>query len=152
MPASEIRGRADNFRVIFDQVWDRLWPLLSNAGTDQEVIDAFLAGAVPYAQEFVPHLANLIYRVLHERRFPKRRQAQVNFLADSLGGWGLVAPRSSRDICERDRLREERTTYIIRYEVYVECSCGFKGRSKNLACRKCSAKINFGFAPLHGVF
>jgi len=152
MPASEIRGRADNFRVILDQVWDRLWPLLSNAGTDQEVIDAFLAGAVPYAQEFVPHFANLIYRVLHEPRFPKRRQPQINFLADSVAGCGLVAPRSARDICERERIKEKRATYIIRYEVYVECSCGFKGRSKNLACRKCGAKINFGFAPLHAVF
>jgi len=26
---SEIRGRADNYRFIFGQVWDRLWPRLS---------------------------------------------------------------------------------------------------------------------------
>jgi len=70
---TEIRGRADNYRSILGQVWGRLWPRLSQARTDQEVIDSFLEGASPYAQEFVPALANLISRVLHERKFPNDR-------------------------------------------------------------------------------
>jgi len=78
--------------------------------------------------------------------FPKRRQPQINFLADSLAGLGLVTPRSSRDICEKERARLKRAHHIIRYEAYVECSCGFKGRSHNHACRKCGAKIDFRFA------
>ena len=141
---SDLRGRADNYRFIFEQVWDKLWPAVSTAGTDQEVVDAFLENACPYAQEFVPALGNLIFRVLHEPKFPKRREARVNFLADSLAGLGIVAPRSSRDICQKDRIREKRTHRIIRYEFYVECSCGFRGRSHDHACRKCGATIDFG--------
>jgi hypothetical protein len=140
---TEIRGRADNYRFILGQVWDRLWPRLSQALTDQEVIDAFLEGASPYAQEFVPALANLIFRVLRERKFPKRPEAQINFLADALAGLGYVSPRSSRDICQKQRTREKRAHHILRYEFYVECSCGFKGRSHNHACRQCGAKIDF---------
>lgn len=142
---SEVRGRADNYRIILDQVWDRLWPRLSQAGTDQEIIDAFLESANPYSQEFVPNLAHLIFRVLHEPKFPKRRVPRINFLADSLAAYGMITPRSSRDICERERARQKRTHHIIRFEVYVECSCGFKGRSRNHACRKCGAMIDFGF-------
>ena len=148
MRPSELRGRADGYRFIFNQVWDRLWPRLSRALTDQEVIDSFLEGANPYAQQFVPGQANLILRVLGERKFPKRREAQVSFLADSLAALGDVAPRSSRDICQKERAREKRTHHIIRFEVYVECSCGFKGRSRNHACRKCGAQIDFGFDPM----
>ena len=148
MRPTEIRGRADNYRFIFAQVWDRLWPRLSQVLTDQEVIDAFLGGASPYAQEFVPALANLIFRVLRERKFPKRPEAQINFLADSLAGLGYVSPRSSRDICQKQRTREKRAHHILRYEFHVECSCGFKGRSNNHACRQCGAKIDFDLSRL----
>ena len=44
---------------------------------------------------------------------------------------------------ERDRF--EHAHQIIRYEFYVECSCGYKGHSRNHACRKCGAQIDFGF-------
>jgi hypothetical protein len=145
---TEIRGRADNYRFIFGKVWDRLWPKLSQALTDQEVIDAFCEGASPYAQDFVPGLANVISRVLREPKFPKRSEAQINFLADSLAGLGYVAPRSSRDTCQRERAREKYAYHIVRYEVYVECSCGFKGRSHDHACRKCGAKIDFELSRL----
>jgi hypothetical protein len=143
---SEVRGRADHYRSILDQVWDRVWPRLSQARTDQEVIDAFLESAKPYAQNFVPSLAKLIFRVLREPKFPKRRETQVNFLADSLAGLGTVAPRSSRDLCERERARAKRAHHIVRWEVYVECSCEFTGQSHNRACPKCGAEIDFGLA------
>ncbi len=45
---SVIRGRADNYRSTLKHVWDRLWPRLSQARTDQQVIDAFLESANPY--------------------------------------------------------------------------------------------------------
>lgn len=144
MRRSEIRGRADNFRFIFGQVWDRLWPRLLRATTDQGVIDSFLECATPYAQEFVPALANLIFRVLRDPKFPKRREAQINFFADSLAALGYVAPRSSRDICQKERTKEKRAHHILRYEFYVECSCGLKGRSRDHACPKCGAEIEFG--------
>jgi len=151
MRPSEIHGRADNYRFIFDRIWDHLWPRLSRAQTEQEAVDAFLELASPYAQEFVPGLANLIIRVLQDPGFPKRREAQINFMADSLAGLGYVAPRSSRDICQKERARQKRAHHILRYEVYIVCSCGFKGHSHNHACPKCGAEIDFGFSDL-GVF
>src|SRR5437867_6072956 len=68
---------------------------------------------------------------------------QINFLADSLAGTGIVSPRRSRDICAAERAKEKRTHRIIRFEFYVECSCGYKGPSENHACRKCGATISF---------
>ncbi len=145
---SEIRGRADNFQFILTQVWDRLWPLIANARTAEEVTQAFQEGCNPYAHEFVPSLSNLILKVLSETKFPARREAQIHFLADSLAGIGRIAPRYSRDVCEQERAADARARHIIRYEVYVECTCGYKGHSQNHACKKCGAKIDFGFAPL----
>ena len=45
MRASELRGRADNYRWIFDQVWERLWPLVSKAESEEEVRKALEEGA-----------------------------------------------------------------------------------------------------------
>jgi hypothetical protein len=132
-------------------VWDRLWPLLSSAQTEDEVIKAFQEGASPYDRELMPALASLVLKVVHEAKFPKRREAQINFLADSLAGVGWVTPRRSRNICEQERAKEKSTHEIIRYEYYVECSCGYKGRSRNHACPKCGAKISFGFGSVFGV-
>ncbi len=147
---SEIGGRGENFHDILDQVWERLWPLLSGAQAEEDVTKAFQKGARPYDREFVPSLSNLILKVLRERKFPKRRDARITFLADSLAGVGRIAPRYSRDICQKERARKKRTHHILLYEVYVECSCGYKGRSRNHACANCGARIEFGFAPLFG--
>lgn len=148
MPASEIRGRADHYGDILAGLWDGLWPVLQKAQTDQDVIDAFEKNPTLDTRKFVPNLANLIFRVLHERKFPKRRDAQIKFLADSIAGLGYIVPRSSRDICEKERAKARRAHHIIRYEVYVECSCGFQGQSRNHACPECGATVNFGFVPL----
>lgn len=144
MRASELRGRADNYRWIFDQVWERLWPLVSKAESEEEVRNALEEGANPYHREFMS-FAPLAFKILGERRFPKRRRAQINFLADSLAGLGLVTPRRSRDICEEERIKGKKAHHIIHYEFYIECSCGHKGRSRDHACPKCGAKIDFGF-------
>jgi hypothetical protein len=145
---SLILGRAESCRTVLDQVWDRLWPLLSQARSEQGVTDAFLEGAKPYAQDFVPNFANLILRVLREPKFPKRREPQITFLADSLAGFDSVTPRSARDICQKERTRRKRAHHILRWEVYVECSCGYRGQSRNQACQQCGTKIEFGFAPM----
>lgn len=139
--STDVAGRAKNFRGILDQVWERLWPLLSNADTTERVIEAFEKGANPYERNFVPHLAELTLRVLNEPVFPRRRKSQIKFLADSLAGVGVVTPRRSRDICAAERAKAERQHHIIRYEFYVECSCGYKGPSKDHACLICGAKI-----------
>jgi hypothetical protein len=149
---SETYGRAGNYRFIFDQVWDRLWPLLSEAQSESEVIAAFQQGASPYDRQFLPWIGQLALRVLREPKFPKRRSAQVDFFADSLAAIGDVTPRRSRDICAQERSKEkaaQRADHIIRYEFFVECSCGYKGQSRDHACPDCGAKIvfNVDFAP-----
>jgi hypothetical protein len=141
--ASEVYGRAENWRDILDQVWERLWPLLSNAQSEAEVTRAFQDGARPYDQTFVPGLSALTLQVLRESTLPKRRKPLLRFLADSLAGVGVVTPRRSRDICAQERANRATAPHILRYEFYVECSCGYKGHSKNHACPKCGAKILF---------
>ena len=146
---SEIRGRADNYRWILDQVWDRLWPLLSAAQTEDDAARAFENGASPYDREFVPR-APLAFKILREKRFLKLRRARINFLADSLAGLDRVSPRRSRDICYEEREKEKRTHHILRYEFYIECSCHYKGHSQDHACPKCGAKIDFGLGSMFG--
>jgi len=139
---SWVRGRADNYRWILNQIWDRVSPRLLKAQTREDVIRSYEgtdlgANALDFVQ-----LADLILQVLKEPKFPKQsRKAQINFLADSIGRRGVVAPRSSRDICEKERARIERLHHIVRYEFWIECSCGYKGRSLNHACPKCEAEI-----------
>jgi hypothetical protein len=79
---SEVSGRAQNYRGVLNQVWDQLWPLLEQAQTKEDVIRAFDERASPYAQEFMPALAGLVLEVMRDRRFPERREPQINFLAD----------------------------------------------------------------------
>jgi hypothetical protein len=148
IPASWIVGRASNYRMMLDGVWDRLWPLLSKVQNEEDVARAFQQSGNPYDREFVP-LAGFVLPVLRETRFPKRRAARIGFLADSLAGAGSVTPRRSRDVCAEWRARDkeaQKAYHIIRYEFLVECSCGYKGRSQNHACVKCGARINFGSA------
>ncbi len=96
----------------------------------------------PYALDLI-RLADVILQVVRDPKFPKRsRQAQINFMADSVAGHGVVTPRSSRDICEKERARIKRVHRIISYEFYVECSCGYKGISRNHACPRCEAEIH----------
>jgi hypothetical protein len=137
----EIVGRADNNRWILGKVWEDLWPWLSRARSDDEITKAFQEGASPYATQFVPAFSALILEVLREKAFPKRRQPQVNFLADSVAAQGAVRPRRSRDICAAERAKAQRAHHIIRCEYYVECSCGYEGPAKDRACRKCGATI-----------
>src|SRR5258708_27454365 len=139
---SVITGRADNYRWILNQIWDRISPRLLKAQTREDVIGSYEGADIGgYALQFV-QLADLILQVLKERKFPKQsRKAHINFLADSIGAHGLVTPRSSRDICERERARIERLHHIVRYEFWIKCSCGYQGRSLRHACPKCEAEI-----------
>ncbi len=139
--ATEVKGRADNYRGILKSVWDSLWPSLSKAQTVDDVT-ATLQNARPYDREFAPW-ASMILTLLKDSSFPTRPWARINFLADSLAGVGLVSPRRSRDICAQERVKSKRAHHILRYEFYVECSCGYEGHSKNHACRKCGAGISF---------
>jgi hypothetical protein len=137
---SAIKGRADNYQGILDHVWNELWPSLSVAQSEEDVVNA-LKKALEYEAQFTPSVP-LILRLLKDPKFPKRRQAQIRFLADSIAGGGTVTARRSRDICAEERAREKRTHHIIRSEFYVECSCGYEGPSLDRACRKCGAAIS----------
>ncbi len=130
---SEIRGRGDHYRILFGQVWNGFRKALLKARTEEEVVRAFDLSP-SYMQEFTS-IAALILKVLREPKFPKRRQSQINFLADSLAGRGRISPRRSRDICEQERNKKER--HIIRREYYIECTCGYKGPALDGGCRKC---------------
>ena len=137
---SEIYGRAQNFQFILNQVWGRLWPLLSQANNEQGVAEAFQSGSRPYEQNFLPYAA-VALETKRERTFPRRARSQQRFLADSLAALGQASPRRSRDICMKERTKAKRAHRIIRYEYYVECSCGYEGPAKDRACRKCGATI-----------
>lgn len=149
---SETSGRGRNYRGILNVVWDQLWPLLEQAQTEEDVTKAFNEGASPYAREFMPALAGLVLEVMHDRRFPVRRKPRINFLADSLAGRGWVRPRRSRDICARERAKEDHKSphKIIRKEFYIECECGYKGPARDDACRKCGAEIPLSLNMLWG--
>lgn len=152
--ASEVIGRAYNYRLIFSQTWGVLGEHLLRATTEEEVLQALDRTA--YKEEFA-HIASLILAVLHDQDFPKRdKEARINFLADSLAARGVVTPRTSRDICARKRAKERSKSahIILRHEFYVECSCGYKGPARDNACRKCGAEIGFSLHELmgHGLF
>jgi hypothetical protein len=136
-----VLGRAENYRTILEQVWDSLWPSLSAAQNAEDVTSA-LENARPYQREFAPWAA-VIFGVLNEKRFPRRKRARINFVADSIAGIPNVSPRRSRDICVEERARKGCAHQIVRYEFYIVCSCGHKGHSFNHACPKCGANILF---------
>jgi hypothetical protein len=138
---SAVRGRADNWRHSLARLWPDLEAPLLAAESAEEVSKAFEA-AMPGSNEFPPH-AELFLRVLKDRRFPKRKKARINFLADSTAGLGLVTPRRSRDICAEERTEATERHQVLRYEYWIECSCGYKGVSQNHSCKKCGAEILF---------
>jgi hypothetical protein len=140
---SVVFGRAENYRRSLGYVWHRLSGALLAATTGEEVIAAFVSHAQPYANEFVPRLAEDILATIHDPKFPKRSGPASNFLADSLAGRPNVVPRTSRDICSNERAKQRvRSPHrILRKEFYIECSCGYKGPARNDACRKCGAQI-----------
>jgi hypothetical protein len=144
IPPSWVRGRADNYRWIFDLFWQHVWPDLSKAETQQDVIQSFARPEVGgYALDLI-RSADLILQVVRDPRFPKhKREAQINFLSDSIAAYGVVTPRSSRDICERERARAKQVHRILYYEFHIECSCGYTGHSRNHACPICGAEIHF---------
>jgi hypothetical protein len=136
---SAVRGRADNWRVSLARLWDELEVPLLSAETADDVSKAFQT-VLPGNNEFPPH-AELIFRVLNDPRFPKRKTARINFLADSSAGLGLVTPRRSRDICAEERAVDAQRHQVIRYEYWIECSCGYEGISQGHCCKKCGAEL-----------
>jgi hypothetical protein len=138
---SAVRGRADNWRVFLARLWPDLEAPLLAAESPDDVSKAFQT-ALPGNNEFPPH-AEVIFRTLKEPNFPNRKKARINFLADSSAGLGIVTPRRSRDICAEERADDVQRHQILRYEYWVQCSCGYKGISQGDRCKKCGAEIMF---------
>lgn len=152
IPASTVFGRAENYRGILTQIWEKLSNPIAAAQNEEEIIAALWDPGQGYVREFMPWAPSGILAVIRDPKFPKTAKAQPGFLADSLGGWPTVTPRTSRDICARERAKQRRKSphHIIRKEYYVECSCGYKGPARDNACRKCGAEIGFSLAELMG--
>jgi hypothetical protein len=111
---------------------------LLKAQTEEEVIRAFDPWP-SYQRDFAP-MASLILQVLRDPKFPKRPEAQMSFLAESLAGVGVISPRRSRDICEQERRKEKKKHYIIRQDFYIECTCRYKGPALQGRCPKCGTE------------
>jgi hypothetical protein len=147
IPLSWVLGRAGNYRNNLAEVWARLREPLLVSTSEAEVIAAFENHAQPYAHDFVPRLASDILQLIRDPKFPKRPEPQISFLAESLGGRPNITPRTSRDICGKERATqraEERARsphQIVRREFHIECSCGHKGPARDDACPECGAKL-----------
>jgi hypothetical protein len=143
IPLNWVTGRAYNYRLQLQQGWTRLEAPLLSAQTVDDVTAAFENHFPSCARDFVPEQTADILALLRDPKFPKRTEAQIKFLADSLGGRPSLSLRTSRDICEKERARERRKSQhrILRNEFYIECTCGYKGPARDNACRKCGAQI-----------
>ncbi len=137
-----MRARSEHLRRSLDQVWNDFAPRLFNSRNAADVKEAFESDPIRLAPiGAMPSWYTVIPRILRERTFPKTRNAQIKFLADSLAGWGDISPRRSRDLCTEARASAARATRILRYEFYVVCSCGYEGPSLNHACQRCGAQV-----------
>jgi hypothetical protein len=145
-PPGDVSARADNYRGFLDNIWDRFWPKLCEAETEEDVISRFREIYSGYS-DLIPARARTILQLKKDRSFPKRRAAQISFLADSLAGLEVVTPRRSRDICAQERAQAKRAHRILRCEYYIECSCGYVGPSYDKACRSCSTAIPAWLVP-----
>ena len=143
--------RADNLRSALKSIWSDMGTALVQATTETEIVRAWNSSHWPSGYLQLPRPEDLARRVLALRattRFPKGVTAQINFMADSLACHEGVSARTCRDLCGKERRRQERLREsnraqgtILRVEWYVECSCGYRGPAKDGACRKCRALI-----------
>ena len=132
---SVVVGSADTYRLWFEQLWPTLGPRLLAARSSEEITKAIRENAPDVSVSLAPH-SELILQIVRDQKFPAvRSTSQIHFLADSLGGQGLVKPRRSREICTEERKRVRHV--IVRQEYYIECSCGYKGPALDGACREC---------------
>ena len=135
---SVVVGSADHYRTAFLPFWPKLGPRLLAAQSPADVAKAVREEAASISTALDP-FAELIQKIVKDRKFPGARStSQIHFLADSLGGQGLVTPRRSREICAKERGKKRH--FIVRREYYIECSCGYKGPALDGACRDCGTE------------
>jgi hypothetical protein len=127
---------ANHYKLLFDKYWPLIGNDLVAAKSEQEVLSALLR-MDENARNYFDPFPKLILEILTERDFPKRQDARIRFLADSLGARGAVSPRRSRDICEKDRNTVRHKIY--RQDFYIGCTCGYEGPANRGACPKCGS-------------
>ncbi len=132
---SILLGQADHYRAALPQYWPKLGPRLLAAQSSEEIVRAVREEAAGITGSLV-RFSELILKIVRDPKFPRARSAsQIHFLADSLGGQGLVTPRRSREICAEERAKVRHV--IVRREYYIECTCGYEGPARDGACREC---------------
>jgi hypothetical protein len=133
---SEVYGRALNYRGTFGLVWDKLAEPLLKSTSEADVVQVFERYAGAYSREFVPALGGLILETVHHARFPKRREPQIKYLADSLAAYGRVTAKRSREIVAKELAKEKAKLKhrIVRREFYIVCSCGYEGPTYKGEC------------------
>lgn len=128
-------GQANHYRVVLPHYWSKLRPRLMAAQSPQEIARVVREEAAGISESLSP-FSELILQIVRDPRFPRvRATSQIHFLADSLGGQGLVTARRSREICARERRKVRHV--IVRREYYIECSCGYEGPARGGACPTC---------------
>jgi hypothetical protein len=137
---SVVRGRADNYRIWLENNWKGVGVLLLEAQTRHDIAEALEGGDSGKDELF--SIAHVILDAINEPGFPKGPKAQIKFIADSIAGRGVVTPRRSRDICAKQRKMDQNKHIILRYEYWIECSCGYEGHSENHSCKKCGALLH----------
>jgi len=142
LPWSTVTVRASNYQFQLGEVWHRLRTPLLAAKTEEEVTKAFNQFGQPYSGDFVPRLSSDILLLFKDEDLPQRSIPQIKFLARSLAGRPSLSFRSSRDICEKEALREKRKSphRILRREYFIECSCGYNGPALDNDCPECRAQ------------
>jgi hypothetical protein len=86
-------GTADVFRSQFTQAWPTLGRQLLAATSSVELWEVVKSGRGIISQMDDFLFSERIFEIIHDPKFPKvRTKSQIHFLADSLGGCGLVKP------------------------------------------------------------
>jgi hypothetical protein len=123
---SEICNRAYDLKLILETNRDKFdWNRLLAARSEAEV-DLVLGGKFDRAEELLLQKLGLLPSVLGDKQFPKKnRDAQEQFIADSLAASGRVSIQRSRDLVQRERSAGKKRGKILRREFYIECSCKY---------------------------
>jgi hypothetical protein len=141
---SEYCNCAYDFKLLLELDRPRIdWQKMLKANSDEDLAWV-LKDVCPRARERFFYKSELLLAALKDIQFPKQdREAQEQFIADSLAAEGRVSIRTSRDLVQADRSARKKRGKIVRREFYIECSCGFQGPAYRDACPDCGAQVSY---------
>jgi len=129
-------GNADALRAQLTNAWPRLGERLLGAESAVKLWEVVKSGQgiISIMHDFL--FSERMFQIIHDPKFPRVRvKSRIHFLADSMGGCGLVTPRRSREICAKERAKVQHV--IVRRDFYIECTCGYQGPAVNGVCQGC---------------